>query len=210
MYRKRTCHLSASSKDFTARPFREMCVQRSCVGTLRACQSSRVIPAIVCTPTLLTSYLSTPHARSREPRKYRADNRIRSKNSTWSLPDTVWGRKLYSSLLIGTDWRPNLTSQSFKPSSLRRAILAPDAKAEFITLKATALCLLFAHVVCYKALKVTRLQEPADGELEEAQVSPHHWNVAVGFASLTTSAATSTSPLWIRSKQFLISGCLMS
>lgn len=146
--------------------WREMCVQRSCLGTLRACQSSRVIPAMVCTPTLSTSCLSTRHAWSREPRKYRVDDRIRGKNSTWSLPDTVWGRKLYSSLLIGTGWRPNLTPQSFKPSSLRRAILAPDAKPEFITLKTTALCLLFAHVVCYKALKVTRLQEPADGGLE--------------------------------------------
>lgn len=166
VYRKHTCHLSASSKNFTAGPFREMCVQRSCLGTLRVCQSSRVIPAIVCRPTPLTSYLSTHHARSREPRKYRVDNRIRGKSSTWSLPDTVWGKKLYFSLLIGTGWRPNLTPQSFKPSSLRRAILAPDAKAEFITLKTTALCLLFAHVVCYKALKVTRLQEPADGGLE--------------------------------------------
>lgn len=107
MNRKRTCHISASSKDFTARPFREICVQRSCLGTPRLCQSSRVInAATVCMPTLLTSYLST-HAWSREPRTYRVYDRIRDKNSTWSLPDTVWGRELYFSLLTSTSWRLN-------------------------------------------------------------------------------------------------------
>lgn len=72
-------------------------------------------------------------------------------------------------LLLLADWHwlaSDHSPEPFKCSSLRRAILAPAAKAEFITLKTTALCLLFAHVVYRKALKATRLQEAADGGLE--------------------------------------------
>lgn len=147
---------STSSKDFTAGPFGEMCVQK-CLGTLRVCQTSRVIiPAMVCMPTLLTSYLSTHHARSREPRKIQFTIAFGAKIPLGASQTRVRQEALFL-LAVGTGWRRNPSPQRFKPSSLRRAILAPDAKAEFITLKTTALCLLFAHVGCYKALKVTRL-----------------------------------------------------